>query len=1151
MRNTNLLKSSLMILLICFGFTGLWGQLANWNPGSLGSTWGPSPWAATSKDANVTVTGLVRGSGFGTSGTPASNSFGGSGANQTTASAAISGGDIFTTTIKANTGYKMSITGIPTWYTRKSGSGTISILVQYSLNGGAFTDIGSISVTSTSGTGSSTPLVFNTTIQNALKDLPSSTTVTLRFVVISSTNANIYLTLGAGDRLSIAGSTAVASSPCPTPTAGSIADQEVFAPDAATFTLTGASNYTSIQWQRNTGSSWVNVSGSATTYSTGATTTSMDGYMYRTVLTNAPAGCTATNATTTAATLFVSESVIAPELEDANLPGTVGVPFTYQIVNNGGAADLYEVVDGALPTGLTLNETTGQITGTPTVAGDFGAEIYAENEEGIGDAWIDFSISQGTQTVAGLTDLSKNINDAPFTLPATTNAGLTLSYSSSDTSVASVSGNTVTLEGLGSTTITATQAGDENWNSFTQEIILTVVDGPCGGETFTNMGARVSTYGTRTWTGDNGIEWEATDARTDYGLGGSWAADDDPDERAIAIRIGTLTNTTTISTGVGVLSFQYARIFTTGSPVLKIFVNDVQYGGDVIVPEGNPNPISEFNEIINVEGDVTIRIEVSGTGARAAIDNISWTCYSAPDEPITWTSEGEWSNGTGPETTDDDIIIEGNLATTTNLLGKNLTIAETGNLTVSAGNSVTLAGKIINNASAENFTVESGANLIQNTDYTTNDNEGGITVQRESQTLVRLDYSMWSSPVTGQQLQGFSPTTLPGRIYVYEGVSGYVEVADANANFENGKGYLFRAPNDWSTDPAIYPGEFIGTPFNGNLNIPVFANNYTSVGNPYPSNIDPELLLAGNTDIQTLYFWNNPERIDNGDGTWSYTGTKYITFTGAGFSDPSYDGNSITVGQGFIVESTGSSVNFTNEMRVADAGEFFKNGAEKHRLWLNLSNEENHNYNNILIGYMEGATQGIDTQIDGKIFGYEGSALYNIINEEKFTIQGRALPFETTDVVQLGFKAVEEGKFNISLSNFDGLFTEGEVIVYLKDNELNVTHNLMESAYTFESAAGEFKNRFEIVYEEESVMGTGDLTANSVQVYKQNENIVISSKTEKILSVELFDLQGRNIFKNDKVNANFYQIKSNSKGVLVVKVQTNDGKIITKKIINN
>ena len=50
-------------------------------------------------------------------------------------------------------------------------------------------------------------------------------------------------------------------------------------------------------------------------------------------------------------------------------------------------------------------------------------------------------------------------------MSATATSGLTISYASSNTAVATISGSTVTIVGPGTTTITASQAGDANWNA--------------------------------------------------------------------------------------------------------------------------------------------------------------------------------------------------------------------------------------------------------------------------------------------------------------------------------------------------------------------------------------------------------------------------------------------------------------------------------------------------------------------------------------------------------------------------------------------------------------------------------------------------------------------------------------------------------------
>ncbi|MFZ4767979.1 MAG: beta strand repeat-containing protein, partial [Roseimicrobium sp.] len=88
-------------------------------------------------------------------------------------------------------------------------------------------------------------------------------------------------------------------------------------------------------------------------------------------------------------------------------------------------------------------------------------------------------ITKANQTITFAALASKSQADAPFALTGTASSGLTVSYASSNTAVATVSGNTVTIVGIGTTTITASQAGDGNFNAATSvDQSLTVTAGP-------------------------------------------------------------------------------------------------------------------------------------------------------------------------------------------------------------------------------------------------------------------------------------------------------------------------------------------------------------------------------------------------------------------------------------------------------------------------------------------------------------------------------------------------------------------------------------------------------------------------------------------------------------------------------------------------
>lgn len=521
-------------------------------------------------------------------------------------------------------------------------------------------------------------------------------------------------------------------------------------------------------------------------------------------------------------------------------------------------------------------------------------------------------------------------------------------------------------------------------------------------------------------------------------------------------------------------------------------------------------------------------------------------------ETTIWNGSS-WSNSIPDAST--KAVIDGSLTLSSDLEACDIEITEDGSLTIPSERSLTVNGIVLNESNASDFIVENGANLIQNG---TARNVGEIKVQRESNPMVRLDYTLWSSPVTGQNLFGFSPDTVngvtnypgsEGRIYIYDGTNGYVHPSPftETAVFENGTGYLFRSPNNFhASTPAVFEGEFTGVPFNGEIAVPTEAGSFTSVGNPYPSNVSMTNLFAGNPDIDALYFWNNNHSAGNNYATC--TGGLGCTAAAGGGNAPN---DHISVGQGFIVKTEAASVGFDNTMRSGNTAVFFKgNENEIHKFRLNLNDVEGNGYNQILIGYASNATNGIDPSIDARLFNYEGSQIYNLIDEGKWVIQGRALPFELTDIVPLGFKAQEGGKFKISLEDYDGLFADEETEIYLKDKNLNITHNLKESDYGFESLAGEFKSRFEIVYKEDETMESDDLAVNSVQVYKQDQSIVVSSDSDKILSVEVYDLQGRVVYKKEKLNTFTHQFKSSAQGVLIIKAYTQSGNVLTRKLVN-
>jgi hypothetical protein len=465
------------------------------------------------------------------------------------------------------------------------------------------------------------------------------------------------------------------------------------------------------------------------------------------------------------------------------------------------------------------------------------------------------------------------------------------------------------------------------------------------------------------------------------------------------------------------------------------------------------------------------------------------------------------------------------------------------------------------------FTLNNNANLIQSTNTA---NSGNVVVNRNSNDLFRLDYTMWSSPVTSQNLLAFSPLTSviasppSSRFYTYDPVTNfYSTVIDPSTTaFAKGSGYLIRMPNtdptsgyDIGTTSIAYPGVFTGVPNTGDVSLTGLVSGlYYAVGNPYPSTISGNAFLSGNSTAGTLYFWRKTNGVANGTSAYA----TYTTLGGTAGSNVAPNNiapnGTIQVGQGFIVKTTGTSLNFTNAMREASptSTQFFKtkNTVEKDRIWLNLTNSAGV-FSQALVGYMNGATQGVDDGIDGEYINDSPIALTSNINNKDYTIQGRALPFDPSDVVALNFKTNVANDYTIAIDHADGLFATGQD-VYLVDSATGKETNLKTDSYTFTATAGTANARFSLKYQRNLGVNAAAFNENSVTVYKNKGMLYVNSGAEAIANVKVFDIQGRLIAEQKNVKANTAVIKDlkATQQVLIVKITAQDNTVVSKKVVN-
>ncbi|NCW28648.1 MAG: hypothetical protein EBV83_10245, partial [Verrucomicrobia bacterium] len=113
----------------------------------------------------------------------------------------------------------------------------------------------------------------------------------------------------------------------------------------------------------------------------------------------------------------------------------------------------------------TNSTTYGPKDDAPTEGGDYVVTATAGGGNYSGSDSRTFTIQRASQTILFGSLESKLTTDGDFELTATTSSGLPIFYTSSDTNVATVSGSTVTIVGLGITQISADQPGNRNYQA--------------------------------------------------------------------------------------------------------------------------------------------------------------------------------------------------------------------------------------------------------------------------------------------------------------------------------------------------------------------------------------------------------------------------------------------------------------------------------------------------------------------------------------------------------------------------------------------------------------------------------------------------------------------------------------------------------------
>ncbi|MEM6642554.1 MAG: T9SS type A sorting domain-containing protein [Bacteroidota bacterium] len=448
------------------------------------------------------------------------------------------------------------------------------------------------------------------------------------------------------------------------------------------------------------------------------------------------------------------------------------------------------------------------------------------------------------------------------------------------------------------------------------------------------------------------------------------------------------------------------------------------------------------------------------------------------------------------------------------------------------------------------LTVNSGGSLITTA---AEENLESATINRTT-SFSDGRYSFVGSPVA--QSSGVLGSDLGSFVFKYDetigfdGDDGLSRWADASADqLVPGVGYTQASQQEIS---------FTGVPNDGTITI--FGLTKTTVGtasesnqgwhllsNPYPAAVDITAFLAANTDIAgSISIWEDGGS-DNGRRTNAdyITASTIATVNGSAKNFEGYIGSA----QGFFIKANtnNADVSFTEGMRVngnnADAN-FFRS-AQIEGVKLSISSSDNTLFNELFVGFLEDATEGVDRLYDApKFISSNPLQFYSLIEDNKYAIQG--LPLSEGSATELVYNAELAGEYTLKVE--DLVIANSDMSLVLSDLVTGKSYDLGEiNEFSFSSEAGSDQNRFLLTYSS-TILGNEVLSSEPIYRIHQNVLNVSFNANTQIKAFAVYDLAGKIISSQDDIDAtsSLNIPVAQDAGIQIVRIVTDQGSFTRK-----
>ena len=521
-------------------------------------------------------------------------------------------------------------------------------------------------------------------------------------------------------------------------------------------------------------------------------------------------------------------------------------------------------------------------------------------------------------------------------------------------------------------------------------------------------------------------------------------------------------------------------------------------------------------------------------------EHVNGLILELPEENVTnwngtgyWSDASFWDNGL-PTSLSTATIQSGECTIQAGLVSsKLLTIDANATLIILPNKGLTVDSLLTNNGLIHAISNETGTgSLIVN-----NLVEGATGNYQIERYLNDETAHTVGAPLAGTNVDLFSGAT----VSEWDEPTATFNQLTAGEALESGKGYLVQVPaaNTYTFESAnVHQGDVqlnLSNSYSGDVEL----QGLNLITNPYPSAIE----------------WNDDWSLNNtGKAIYVWQGTKYLVWNG-------YIGNIengiIPAMQGFVIKAydNGASVTMPNSARLHSSQPYYKEISQSENLLMIEFGEpeggEPGPVQDVVYYHVNSdATEGFDPMHDAyKIQNADGSTMaYSILNnddDQKMAIDVRGFIDESLPSVPLGFRPASAGTYYLRLGGLDSF--DETLPVTLQDIDPDQQNDVdmrqaINNTYIFSAEPGDPEYRFILHF---SAVGIDEVAREAGIETTMAGNIltiVNSQKDNRPVSVDIYDVMGRSLIRQQHFTENTFELDvSHLKGLFIVKIATESG----------